>query len=59
MEIVIAETYKVGKKVGAGSFGEIYLGKSHNLETWLLNISFNSGKNIVTNEEVAIKRVSL
>jgi hypothetical protein len=27
MELLIAEKYSTGKKIGSGSFGDIYLGK--------------------------------
>lgn len=56
--------YRIGRKIGSGSFGDIYLGKAllstlfRVLCTKLL-LSINLGTNIVTNEEVAIKLESI
>ncbi|KAG5606221.1 hypothetical protein H5410_027713 [Solanum commersonii] len=42
METRVGNKYRLGRKIGSGSFGEIYL-----------------GTNIQTNEEVAIKLLSM
>lgn len=72
MESRIGNKFRVGRKIGSGSFGEIYLG----FELFLLFglgdlgkillffmvlmrvLGFLAGTNIQTNEEVAIKLVS-
>ena len=46
---IIGEEYEVIKKIGAGSFGTIYLGK------FLLLFWFFLAENIVSKQQVAIK----
>lgn len=64
MELRVGSKYRLGRKIGSGSFGDIYLGKDshkdvlcwfvcwHYHETFLF---FQSGSNIATGDEVAIK----
>jgi serine/threonine protein kinase len=57
MELRVGNKYRLGRKIGSGSFGDIYLGK--------LNLCLDAsaefheidslGTNITTGEEVAIK----
>jgi serine/threonine protein kinase len=69
MEPRIGNKFRLGRKIGSGSFGEIYLGAfffHQFLDVLLifLNFSFiqfvifDAGTNIQTNEEVAVKLVS-
>lgn len=72
MEPRVGNKFRLGRKIGSGSFGEIYLGMLIVNFTFLLRfyqvlycvLSFNLfdllivGTNIQTNEEVAIKLVS-
>lgn len=51
MELRIGNKYRLGRKIGSGSFGDIYLGIS------LTNSSL--GSNIISGEEVAIKLESI
>ena len=54
MELRVGGKYRLGRKIGEGSFGDIYLGKSP-LEILVLTLFL--GVNIQTEEEVAIKLV--
>lgn len=63
MELRVGNKYRLGRKIGSGSFGDIYLGQDsdknfffflHHIETTSFLI-FQSGSNIATGEEVAIK----
>lgn len=64
MDLRVGNKYRIGRKIGSGSFGDIYLGKA-SLPTLFrvlftkLKLSLNLGTNIVTNEEVAIKLESI
>lgn len=67
MEPRVGNKFRLGRKIGSGSFGEIYLGSFFFLLIFLiicfyvyvLIIFVNFvGTNIQTNEEVAIKLVS-
>lgn len=64
MDLRVGNKYRIGRKIGSGSFGDIYLGKA-SLSTLFrvlctkLLLSINLGTNIVTNEEVAIKLESI
>ena len=42
MDIRIANKYRLGRKIGGGSFGDIYLGKVY----WLIIYSQNKNKTI-------------
>lgn len=68
MEPRVGNKFRLGRKIGSGSFGEIYLGLCRLLslpfglfllccEVLLIVLCF-TGTNIQTNEEVAIKLVS-
>ena len=72
MEPRVGNKFRLGRKIGSGSFGEIYLGRwllfffefsvGCNLAGTLNVCSFVilvAGTNIQTNEEVAIKLVSV
>ena len=40
MELKVGENYRLSKKIGAGSFGDIYMGKTNNkTDRFLQNIS--------------------
>ena len=49
-DCIVNGRYKVGKRIGAGSFGQVYMGT---------HTSFNPfiGIDVVTQQEVAIKAV--
>lgn len=63
MELRVGNKYRLGRKIGSGSFGDIYLGEDSDknfLFFWphIETTSFlivQSGSNIATGEEVAIK----
>ena len=66
MDHVIGGKFKLGRKIGSGSFGELYLGgdsfpSNVALLVWelfvLMVIWFVSGINVQTGEEVAVKLV--
>ena len=61
----VGNKYRIGRKIGSGSFGDIYLGKSsirltctslYNTDGRCLN---NVGTNIISGEEIAIKLESI
>lgn len=64
--LMVGPNFRVGKKIGCGNFGELKLGKSAPLtSSQKLWVTFQftilcliSGKNLYTNEYVAIKLVS-
>jgi len=74
MEKVVGGKYRIGRKIGSGSFGEIYIGMIYKklsfcmfelfyflkflFNVWVVLWSF-SGAHVVTSELVAIKKVSL
>ncbi|VDO34804.1 unnamed protein product [Onchocerca flexuosa] len=51
MELRVGGRFRLGRKIGSGSFGDIYLGNL--VET--KQIDCFTGQNILTQEEVAIK----
>lgn len=57
--LMVGPNFRVGKRIGAGNFGEIRLGKQKK-KTTIIVIICNSclGKNLYNNEHVAIKLVS-
>lgn len=68
MELRVGNKYRLGRKIGSGSFGDIYLGEysihppkssptlSHfTVLYFLIAKSYVSGTNISNSEEVAIK----
>lgn len=64
MDLVIGGKFKLGRKIGSGSFGELYLGNHKSffffLSHWLLESSgfiLVAGVNVQTGEEVAVKLV--
>ena len=68
MDHVIGGKFKLGRKIGSGSFGELYLGM-HFIKVFCSNFEFNScdlflvllfisGVNVQSGEEVAVKLVS-
>jgi len=69
MEPRVGNKFRLGRKIGSGSFGEIYLGSFLFLVVifvyfFVICICFHefvsfAGTNIQSNEEVAIKLVSL
>lgn len=63
MEHLVGKKFRLGRKIGSGSFGEIHLGSYPHFRfsrTFLLTLLlvFLLGTHIQTNEEVAIKLVS-
>ena len=75
MDLRVGNKYRLGRKVGSGSFGDIYLGMfiynlvlhiciinnyTHfNIVPYVHRLYIYIGTNISNNEEVAIKLVSL
>jgi len=60
-EIRVGGRFRLGKKIGSGSFGEIFIGifNSPFISLWIhLFIQFIIAVNIQTGEDVAIKLVS-
>lgn len=57
-EIRVANKYRLGRKIGAGSFGDIYLGKLL-IELFCLLTPTPTGVNIVNGEQVAVKLESV
>ena len=65
MELRVGNKYRLGRKIGSGSFGDIYLGENlsfsfihltaFRLSLQLYGFLLPSGSNIATGEEVAIK----
>lgn len=62
MELRVRNKYRLGRKIGSGSFGDIYLGKSkftplnvYFSQIQRIKMYFFEGTNITTGEEVAIK----
>ena len=53
MELRVGGKYRLGRKIGSGSFGDIYLG----MRFPLIIIKFPLGTNTQTEEEIAIKLV--
>jgi hypothetical protein len=52
MELRVGGCFRLGRKIGSGSFGDIYLGRI--FQNFYFKYIF-LGENIVTREEVAIK----
>lgn len=68
MDLVIGGKFKLGRKIGSGSFGELYLGNYNKQKDnsfllshyWTLShVVPLTGVNVQTGEEVAVKLVSL
>lgn len=69
MEVIVGEKFRIGRKIGAGSFGEIYLGIyiyiysqwtcAHFIYEILLHMNEMTGTNVNSHEEVAIKLVQI
>lgn len=64
MELRVGDKYRLGRKIGSGSFGDIYLGKVVNCNIYIVlsQVHIISNQNVVcsgqdseNNEEVAIK----
>lgn len=65
MELRVGNKYCLGRKIGSGSFGDIYLGENLSFSSsWVTGRSYVvtasvrflfAGSNIATGEEVAIK----
>jgi len=51
--VIIGSIYRVGKKIGAGNFGELRLG--NNVAIFIEYFSILIGRNLNTNECIAIK----
>lgn len=58
----VGNKYRIGRKIGSGSFGDIYLGAlSHNIIYMVVDGSrlTGAGTNIISGEEIAIKLESV
>lgn len=67
MDLRVANKFRIGRKIGAGSFGDIYLGNIELFYFYLKKRCFHLicifffclGTNLITGEEVAIKLESV
>ena len=59
MELRVGHKYRLGRKIGSGSFGDIYLGSSQRRFPAFSSAIALLGTNIASNEEVAIKLESV
>ncbi|RZS11712.1 hypothetical protein BHM03_00043078, partial [Ensete ventricosum] len=61
MEPRVGNKFRLGRKIGSGSFGEIYLGMQNSKISssgMFVVVVLVAGTNIQTNEEVAIKLIN-
>jgi casein kinase I family protein HRR25 len=55
----VGNKYRIGRKIGSGSFGDIYLGMLTPSNSHNTRLTFNTGTNIISGEEIAIKLESV
>jgi casein kinase I family protein HRR25 len=57
-DLRVGNKYRIGRKIGSGSFGDIYLGMETFTHIWQV-LMYSAGTNIISGEEIAIKLESV
>src|SRR5579859_4443775 len=60
-DLRVGNKYRIGRKIGSGSFGDIYLGSPlcYKARNWKTKPDCTTGTNIISGEEIAIKLESV